>query len=429
MLVPSLLLTAALIIIAMALVSYRYRTVWHPLLLPFGSLFVMVAAAPLAQEFILGARIHPVHQVQASLLTCLYVVSFTLPFLFDWEPIAPLIEKVIRPIAVSRNTRFKGGYQSLSLLFIALGCISYLMLISGSARGWDWIIHSRTAYQFGRSGVGHWYVLAQGFWLLAYLSWLWFCEIRNWRIFLSATIFLAGSFIFFGSKQGVIGILIAGGVFWNYFIRPMSFRTIFLIGLCALPLVVLSPWLQGNFNSIRQTLAYYDYFDNSSRYLQLQPKIGFQFGWAFFSSFWEYVPRGLYSGKPYIYGQLLINDRFWPGAAEQGHTPALLPWIPYHLDFGIAGIIAGGILSGVLQRGVYDYFLKTRSFEGLLLVMQFCFIPVLKHTPVLYYLAAVGGLSLLFHLANLTFSKLARQLQHPEEGIREAGQAPNHEPR
>lgn len=406
MLVPSLILLAILILLGMGWITYRFRTVWHPLLMPLGSLFVMVAAAPLAQQFVLGERIYPLHQAEAALLTCLYVIAICVPFLSNRDPVAPYLDRLMKPLEVERIPENRGGYQFLSLLLFAFGCVVYLLLIAESPRGWDWVFRSRLAYQAGRAGVGHWYVLSQGLFLLAYLSWLWFCEIGSWKIFLPVTFGLACAFWFFGSKQGIVGVLIAGCVYANFYIRRMSTKTVLIAGAALVPLVVLSPWLQGNFKSLEQTLGYYDYFDNSARYLQQHGRIGTQYGWAFLTSFWEYVPRGLFPGKPFIYGQLIVNDKLWPGVAEQGHTPALLPWVVFHLDFGMPGVIIGGLISGVLLRGVYSYFLKTRSFPAFLLVLQICFTPVLKHTPLLFFLAALVGICWLLKVANGAFGLL-----------------------
>ena len=230
MLVPALILLAILIPIGMGWVSYRFRTVWHPLLLPLGSLFVMTAAAPLAQQLILGERIYPLHQAQAALLTCLYIVAICLPFLVDRDPVEPFLERLLKPLEIPRIPEHRGGYLFLSLLLFGCGCVAYLLLVSDSRRGWDWILSSRSAYQSGRAGVGHWYVSAQGLFLLAYLTWLWFCEVRTWKLFLPVTFALACSFWFFGSKQGIVGVLIMAGVYANYFIRPKSPKTIILSG-------------------------------------------------------------------------------------------------------------------------------------------------------------------------------------------------------
>ena len=420
MLVPSLLLLAILILIALGWVTWRFKTIWHPLLIPFGSLFVMVALAPLAQQLVLGERIYPLHQAQAALLTCLYVVAFSIPFLINLDPVTPLIERALRPLEIPSRPELRGGYQFASLFLFASGCLTFLLLIANSPRGWDWIFNSRVAYQAGRAGVGHWYVLSQGCFLLAYLSWLWFCRVRNWFLFIPATLFMAGLFWFFGSKQGILGVLITAGLYSSFFIRPMSPRLILLAGACLVPLVILSPWLQGNFRSLRETLGYYDYFDNSARYLQQHHRIGYQYGGAFVTSFWEYVPRGLYSGKPFIYGQLIVNDKLWPGVTEQGHTPALLPWVVFHLDFGTRGVFVGGLVSGFLLRGIYGCFLRTRSFPAFLLLLQYCFIPVLKHTPLFFFLAALTAICLTFRLADLVWtilwSRLAEKKQEAAVG-------------
>lgn len=403
MLSLALSLLGVVILLCFGAVTLRYRTVWHPLLMPLGSLFVMVVGAPLAQQLILGERTYPQFQIQSALLTSLYVLTLSFPFLTRWDPLGPPLRRLLAPLDVPRRPELLGGYHFISLTLLLLGLLGYLLLISSSPAGWNWILHSRTAYQSGRAGVGHWYVLSQGAVFLAYLIWLYYCRVRSWKIFIPTTLLVASSFILFGSKQGIIGILIAACLYAHYYIRPMGLRTILIAGCCLIPLVVLSPWLQGNFNTLKQSLTYYDYFDNSARYLQEQPKIGLQLGWAFGSSLWEYVPRAVYPAKPFIFGQLIINDMLWPGAAENGHTPALLPWVVFHLDFGLLGVLFGGLVSGYLLRGIYSAFLETKSFLSFLIFLQICFTPVLKHTPLLYFAIAIFLLSLLLKAATRAF--------------------------
>ena len=70
------------------------------------------------------------------------------------------------------------------------------------------------------------------------------------------------------------------------------------------------------------------------------------------------------------------------------------------------GVLVGGLVLGCLLRGVFCHFLKTRSFPAFLLALQICFTPVLKHTPVLFFLIAQIGISAMMKASNFAFETL-----------------------
>jgi hypothetical protein len=140
-------------------------------------------------------------------------------------------------------------------------------------------------------------------------------------------------------------------------------------------------------------LLYYDYFNNASMYLCTADRFSPMYGGGFISSLWEYVPRRFFSEKPYVYGNIVINEYFFPGAAKTGYTPGWLPWIALHLDFGTFGVAAGAVALGFLNKAIYTYFLKYRTFLGYLCFLQTAFIPILKLAPVMYFVVLLLGLS------------------------------------
>jgi len=75
----------------------------------------------------------------------------------------------------------------------------------------------------------------------------------------------------------------------------------------------------------------------------------------FFNSFWGYVPRAIYSDKPYVYGPLLFSiDNTYPGALATGWSPALLDWYLSYFYFGILGVF----IQPIFEIGIIWY-----SFE------------------------------------------------------------------
>jgi hypothetical protein len=92
---------------------------------------------------------------------------------------------------------------------------------------------------------------------------------------------------------------------------------------------------------IGEIFAYFDYYKNSAMFYEtfFNDRIKLFFGQIYLSDFWGVVPRALVPSKPYAYGITLVNEYFWPGAAEATHTPAFGGPVAYFADFGIIGVV------------------------------------------------------------------------------------------
>lgn len=429
-------------VLCVGAVSWKYRTLFHPLLFPGLQLFVMAGLAPIAQDISSVLTSSDEFWMQASILTGLYLLGLTWPLLTNLNPFLPLTETLLGPWEFSRHGiryqavssqgqaepcpgRLKTGNATerlASQIFTALlavcGAICFVFLIRESSAGRLWLVDPRNAYLDGRAAAGHWYVLSQTFLFVAYLHWLYFSRPKSRMLVLLGTLAALVAFRYFGSKAAMVGVILAGGVYYNYFVRRFSWREIGLGLATGIPLVVISPWLQGNFDSLTGTLMYYDYFNNASMYLCTADRFSPMYGGGFLSSLWEYVPRRFVPEKPYVYGNIVINEYFFPGAARTGYTPGWLPWIALHLDFGPLGVALGAMGLGFLNKAIYTYFLKYRTFLGFLCFLQTAFIPVLKLAPVLYFVALLLGLAVAMRLVRaavqITLSSLIRQ---PRAGL------------
>ena len=403
-------------------VSFKYRSIFHPLLFPGLQLFVQTGLAPWAQDVGHSMRLQQTWWLGASLLTALFLFGLTWPMLTPLNPLLPVCEVVLGPLEFSRrrmnqgadtprsrgNSRLLTGETSRRtprllcglyagfLSILAMAC--FALLVRDSSVGTLWITDPRLAYMSGRAGSGHWYVLSQTCLFLSYLCWLYYLRPRNRVVLLCGTLACVTVMSYFGSKAAMVGVIVAGGVYFNYFVRTFTWGEVALAAGMGVPVVLISPWLQGNFDSLKETLQYYDYFDNAARYVGRHDHFGPQYGGALLSSLWEYVPRRLVPEKPYVYGILIVNEYFFEGAAKVGYTPGHLPWIPYHIDFGIPGVFVGACLLGFLNKAIYTYFLRYRSFLGFLCFLQVAFIPVLKLAPVLYFVALLLGLAISLRL-------------------------------
>jgi hypothetical protein len=68
------------------------------------------------------------------------------------------------------------------------------------------------------------------------------------------------------------------------------------------------------------------------------------------------IPRELWESKPEPPGQQVVA-RVWPVAKEEGNfDPAFTPLLFLYWDFGIAGVLAGMALYGLLARTLFEFF-------------------------------------------------------------------------
>lgn len=396
---------ALLTVLCVGAVTLKYRSLFHPLLFPGLQLFVQTCLAPWAQDTGQSILLPQSWWIGASLLTGLFLFGMTWPMLTRLNPLLPVMEVLLGPLELARQRTGEVERQTPRFLcrlyicgLIVLSAVLFVLLVRDSSVGTLWLTDPRRAYMSGRSGSGHWYVLSQACLLVSYLSWLYYERPRNRIVMLCGTLACVAAMSYFGSKASMVGVIVAGGVYFNYFVRTFSWGEVALAAGLGVPVVLVSPWLQGNFDSLKETLQYYDYFDNAARYVGMEDQFGPQYGGAFLSSLWEYIPRRLVPDKPYVYGTIAVNEYFFEGAAKEGYTPGYLHWITLHLDFNILGVFIGASLFGFLNKAIYTYFLRYRSFLGFLCFLQVAFIPVLKLAPVLYFVIMLIGIAVSLRL-------------------------------
>jgi hypothetical protein len=104
----------------------------------------------------------------------------------------------------------------------------------------------------------------------------------------------------------------------------------------------------GDTFELQSIVAYFEYYQNGAAYYRgiLDRQIDLFYGEVFLSSFWAYVPRALVPEKPFVYGAILVNEIFFPGAAEQTNTPGFGGAVEQYADFGVVGVLLFGFFSG-----------------------------------------------------------------------------------
>lgn len=284
--------------------------------------------------------------------------------------------------------------KSLVRIALILGIIfSMLMLVLSGPEGLLWLTNSRDAYIRLRAGSGQWWVLYQICVVLLFVKTLFEgakVGNSNSRIF-KIVIFYCGLMYFTGSKSAVLIIPIFTILYFHFNNRALSSsRLLLFFSLMVLGFVLLVS--EGNAIDLVNVLRYFsDYVAVTALNIEQIDTQGFVFGKATLSSLWYWVPRSLVIDKPYEWGTTYLNGVLFPGSAEQGHTPGVLLWITYYVDYGLIGVILYGVFLGSFSRAVYVNFIRTRDSGSFLLMIPFCFyiVPVSAGSSSLFILMAL----------------------------------------
>jgi hypothetical protein len=169
--------------------------------------------------------------------------------------------------------------------------------------------------------------------------------------------------------------------FVNFCIRRIRTRNILLAGAVVFCAALGLQQLQGTACTLKDTFTYFDYFRNSAMMIARFQDFHFHDGMLTVSTLWYYVPRALYPGKPYAYGQNLIAEWMYRGGAKHGYTPGMLQWSVGYADFGVLGVIAAGLLDGWIAKAAYEYLLKNRNLVSFAIMGQLGFIYYIQLFP------------------------------------------------
>ena len=158
---------------------------------------------------------------------------------------------------------------------------------------------------------------------------------------------------------------------------------------------------------------YFEYYPNAAMYYAdyFGGVIELFEGKVVLTSFWEYVPRGLFQEKPYVYGILHVVDFYFPGGAESGNTPAFYGGVPQFADFGIIGLLFFAMINllpvfyfaGLHYALVKGEFLRVEGLSGRGIIIS-----ILLFSPVFGVFLPVGlvVLVLIFVLSFIQFIRI-----------------------
>jgi len=302
--------------------------------------------------------------VDALALHFFYVICFALPFLARPRWLLILADRLTK-LAYLRMPRERTRFSIfVFLLIFAFIFINFYLLATVGDGGTLWITDPREAYQYKKFGAGNYYL----FWiwgisfLLLYVLYTIRPQTKSdfFKIFPLLALILFSTY-FTGSKQVLIVNLLLVIFYYVNYVKTIKLRYFFLLAACLLGGFLSLQLLQGTTSDLSGALAYFDYFQKTIEFVSQYDHIGPKYGEAFLSSFWGYVPRSFAPDKPLVYGQILIQEFLYPGAADAGYYPAFSSWSFLYLDFWIFGVAISGLFSGALSWVFYELFRKNKE--------------------------------------------------------------------
>ena len=266
-----------------------------------------------------------------NIYTSGYVLTFTLALIFFSRLPLVKVNRWLAPVALK--------YSSQDLVFIAniffFFALLVLFYLMGTTIGVvNWVLDPRTGYQFNRVGNGHLFAVAI-FFLSISVVLLFLSGLSTLRFLIYGLACCFVSYLF-GSKMVILEffIFLLVGL---WFKRFRYIRALIVLGGGGAFAMMLVNYGSYDLASI---FKYFDYHNNSAMFYEYVFNTGFGFeGEIFVTGFWEYVPRAFFPDKPFVYGDVLIREIFWPGAAERTHTPGMAGPVGIYGDFGVVGVI------------------------------------------------------------------------------------------
>lgn len=326
-------------------------------------------------------------------MTIIYIAGFFSVFFFKRLCFPRLIFVKLCNIVGENSSLVK--YNNLRQLFlIMLAFAMFVLLMQASGLGLIWFTDPRMAYLSSRLGVSFISMMFQWLLLLSLLYYL-----LTIRPLLFGMIIPVCAYIFViyftGCKANLLSGLVMACVYYNFFIKKISMIWIVTGVLMVLGLFLVLLLLHHSYDNVLSSLSYFDYAKNTGKFLMAFDLFGLQYGYGALSDLWFYVPRGLFSNKPFEYGVVLIQKVLSPGSAAAGHTDGMLPWSLAYLDFGVAGVFFSGVFTGIVRRGTYELFLTNRSnIFAFVLMVQLSLFSVFMNTtlPLTIVIAAIFSL-------------------------------------
>ena len=265
-----------------------------------------------------------------------------------------VIKFIAMKLCIGKKNFYQTNFYKLQYLFLFLAISFFLILAVRSGTFLKWFIDPRDAYINNRVGNGLFYALSINF--LSLSTFFAFFQNISLKKLIFRFIFYSMLLYPYGSKGLYINLFIFFLIAIWRIDSKINLKVMLPTGIIIVLLVLF------NFNSnlsnisFEQVSAYFDYFFNAAIYYDdfFSGYHNLNYGKIYLSSFWEYVPRGIYPDKPYIYGILNIVEYYYPGGPESGNTPAFGGQVLEFADFGVLGVILNSIFSfGLIFKAIF----------------------------------------------------------------------------
>jgi len=367
-------------------------------------IFVQLLLLPVIQFFLVGLYSDTSGVIFLNTMISLSYISFSIGFFVKKKKGAAILNRFIKKFNIANVPKVTLNLHIFIMVLIAILLFVYLAGKSGFGLP-SWLLDPRRGHlhHIQHRGLGHLYMGSMAIFSFVFLCILFFKVRKVVHLIFVTTIFTLISY-FYGSKGFVIFTLFESVVFYNFFMRKIKFR--WLIPIFAVFAIVFflifglySPQ-NVKASLTKRILQYADYYDNARMFFRdFDEEFEYAYGKEYLSGLWCYVPRVVYSNKPYSYGKVeYVTEKYYPGAGESGHTPETGGPVEEYLNFGVIGVIAISFIRGYFASLFYRYFLKYRNFVGFVLLsnaMDFPVFPIISGYKILWYLMNV--VLLLFH--------------------------------
>jgi len=370
------------------------------------TVFILLVAIPIVQLFIVKLYSDMSGVVLLNSMIALSYVSFSVGFFKKKKKSVKILSGIVKSFNINSVPKRVLNVHILIMGLAAVALFVYLTQKSGMGL-LSWLMDPRRGYQYHRTGLGHLYVASLAIWNFIFLYILFF-KVKKVAHLITATIAFVSILYFYGHKGSIVFTIFESIVYYNFFIRKIKLRGVLIIfGLFMVVFSFVFSLYSQNSNVAlsKQILRYADYYNNARMFFSdFDGEFEYAYGREYLSGLWNYIPRAIYPNKPYSYGIVkYVVEKYHPGAGKSGHTPSFggsVGPVEEYLNFGIAGVIAGGFIGGYFSSLFYRYFLKYRNFVGFVLlsnVMGFSIFPIITGNlyKVLWYVFNI--LLLLFH--------------------------------
>lgn len=307
---------------------------------------------------------------KTAALSGVYLVGITVPYLFRGRRLARAFGIAMQVLGLS-SPRIAAEFSPAKFgILLASGGMMFAALAVSGGGGALWLTNPRAAYITYRTGAGQFWLLTDWFLITALLYYLWARRPRAVHLAVVVVAFTVGAYLV-GSKAVILTVAVIAIVYYHFMVRELRTYVLVVCGLAGIILFVGLLFFQGSYSDWVGVASYFENFQITAQFLSRFKEFGYQYGKAWLSSFWFYVPRVLYPGKPLEYGAILIQKQLLPGAYEAGYAPGFLTWSLSYLDYGWVGVFVAGWLKGAIECAAYEHFLDHRnSLFAFALMMQ-----------------------------------------------------------